>query len=160
MKQTIAIIDADRRESSAIAKKLAGRGYPLLLFTKDPDYFDALALEIMKNNPKANIELMGCEFHATWEADIIILDVEQGVEKIVAEKIGQVATRKIVMLLGNETSSKKFAELLPSSRIITISSISPNSALVHGEDEEAMKTVSAILKDLSVDIIEANSLIK
>jgi 8-hydroxy-5-deazaflavin:NADPH oxidoreductase len=150
MKQTIAIIDVERKEGAEIAKKLAKANYPLLLFTKDENCGKNLYNEIKKTFPSANVELMGCEFHASWEADIIIIVLQPGGESKVAEKIKEVATRKVVInIVADSTMKNELANLLPNSKLVTIKSDFSNDEIVKIEsgDEEAIETVSKILKD-------------
>jgi len=150
MKQTIAIIDVERKEGAEIAKKLASANYPLLLFTKNKNCGNDLFNEIKKTVPSANIELMGCEFHASWEADVIIIVLQPGNESEVGEKIKEVATRKVVInIVGDNTMKNELANLLSNSKLVTIKSNFSKEEIVkiESDDEEAIETVSKILKE-------------
>lgn len=100
-KKTIAIIGATGRMGSALGKALAKGPYRLLLLGSHPEKLTALSEEILSSVPGADLECAHCPTEASWEADIIIPAVPYEAEKEVAEKIREVATRKIVLSISN-----------------------------------------------------------
>ena len=100
-KTSIAIIGATGKMGSAIATALAKGPYRLLLFSHNKTKLDHLKEAILKANPSADLDCVGCPMDASWEADVIIPAIPYGAEKDVAEKIKQVATQKVVVSISN-----------------------------------------------------------
>lgn len=171
-KKTIAIIGASGKMGSAIARNLAGANYRLLLFANQTNKTHALANEIKKANPAADVDCVGCPFDASWEADIIIAAVKYEIEKHVAEKIKPVATQKIVISISNPLNStydglqtstntsaaEELQKFLPDSKVVkafnTVFSGDFSQPLIDGkkadcfiagDDDEAVETVSEIV---------------
>lgn len=129
VQKTIAIIGATELMGMAIAKKLASSSnHRLLLFGHDNEKASALVEDIKKQSPLAEIEWLSCLVDVGWEADYIISAVPAGAEQEIAEKIRDVATQKIVIIVedadrstGQFTktrSAEEFQRLLPNSKII------------------------------------------
>jgi 8-hydroxy-5-deazaflavin:NADPH oxidoreductase len=171
-KQTIAVIGANRNMGSDISRSLSRGNYKLLLFANEQDQLKNLVQEIVSANPSADVEAIDCSVNASWEADIIILDIANYTEKAVAEKIREVANQKIVISLSNslhdtdnsitivkETSAaEKLQHFLPNSKVVKVFNtsfahgISSKSTddnktvdLVAGNDTEALETVFGLL---------------
>jgi predicted dinucleotide-binding enzyme len=167
---TIAIIGATEITGAAIAKNLARSDYRLLLFGHDNNLLTSLAEEIKTLNPAADIDCLGCIIDASWEADIIISAVPAGAEREIAEKIRDVATQKIVMIIsdpaerlaGYHLSGKSAAEeiqkLLPDSKVVktfntaiaadfarAVADGRPIDSFIAGNDLEAVQTVTQIV---------------
>jgi NADPH-dependent F420 reductase len=184
-KKTIAVIGATGNMGSAIAKSLARGNYRLLLFARHADRVKALADEIRKENASADIESTTCPFDASWEADIIIPAVNYQVEKEVAERIRQVATQKIVISISNPlneaydglltaadtSAAEELQKLMPDSKVVKAFNtvfagdfLQPVidgkqvDAFIAGDDEEALRTVSALVTDAGFNPVIAGKL--
>lgn len=182
-KNTIAIIGATEQTGTAIAKNLARGDYRLLLFGHDNQQLTSLAEEIKTLNPKADLDCLSCLVDASWEADIIISAVPAGTEKEIAEKIREVATQKIVMIIsdpaersaGNHTSGCSAAEeiqkLLPDSKVVktfnttiaadfarAVADGHPIDSFITGNDIEAVQTVTEIVSTAGYHPIIAGEL--
>jgi len=171
-KKTIAIIGASGKMGSAIAKNLANANYRLLLFANQKNKTRALADEIKKANPGADVECVGCSFDASWEADIIIPAVKYEIEKEVAQKIKEVATQKIVISISNPlngaydglqtpantSAAEQLQELLPDSKVVKAFNTvfsgdfsqpvidgKRTDCFIAGDDDEAVETVGDIV---------------
>jgi predicted dinucleotide-binding enzyme len=161
-KKTIAIIGASGNMGSAIAKSLATSQYRLL-----------------------DAEIIGCAADASWEADIIIAAVPFAAEKELAEKIRQVATGKIVISIsnplnetytglvtdGNTSSAEELQKLLPHSKVIKAFNTTfagdfsqplidgkTVDAFIAGNDDEALETVSDVVRSAGFNPIKAGGL--
>ena len=184
-KKTIAIIGASGNMGSAIAKSLAKSQYRLLLFGKEEDKLKTIFKEIKAANKKADAEVIGCAADASWEADIIIAAVPFAAEKELAEKIRQVATGKIVISISNPlnetytglvtdantSSAEELQKLLPHSKVIKAFNTTfagdfsqplidgkTVDAFIAGNDEEALETVSDVVRSVGFNPIKAGGL--
>ena len=184
-KKTIAIIGASGNMGSAIAKSLAKSSYRLLLFGKEEKKLKSLFKEIKQTNRSVSVEIIGCEADASWEADIIIAAVPFGAEKELSEKIRQVATGKIVISIsnplnenytglvtdGNTSSAEELQKLLPHSKVIKAFNTTfagdfsqpvidgkTVDALIAGDDDEALETVSDLVRSAGFNPIKAGEL--
>ncbi|MDB5223552.1 MAG: oxidoreductase [Chitinophagaceae bacterium] len=184
-KKTIAIIGASGNMGSAIAKSLANAPYRILLFGKEEAKLKSLFKEIKNTNKKADAEIIGCAADASWEADIIIAAVPFAAEKDIAEKIRQVATGKIVISISNPlnetytglvtssdtSSAEELQKLLPHSKVIKAFNTTfagdfsqpvingkTIDAFIAGNDEEALETVSDVVRSAGFNPIKAGAL--
>ncbi len=184
-KKTIAIIGATGNMGSAIAKNLAKGNYRLLLLAHDAKKLNKLSKEIKSTTPSADIDCMGCEKDASWEADIIIPAVPFSAEKEIAEKIRQVANRKIVISISNPlnetydslvtspgtSAAEELQKLLPGAKVVKAFNTSfaanfsqpvidgkRSDAFIAGDDEEAVQTVSEMVKIIGFNPVATNKL--
>lgn len=183
--KTIAIIGASGNMGSAIAKSLATSPYRLLLFGKEEATLRSLLKEIRTTNKKADAQILACAADASWEADIIIAAVPFAAEKELAEKIRQVATGKIVISIsnplnetytglvtdGNTSSAEELQKLLPHSKVIKAFNTTfagdfsqpiidgkTIDTFIAGNDEEALETVSDVVRFAGFNPIKAGAL--
>ena len=184
-KKTIAIIGASGNMGSAIAKSLANAPYRILLFGKEEAKLKSLFKEIRNTNKKADTQIIGCAADASWEADIIIAAVPFGAEKEIAEKIRQVATGKIVISISNPlnetytglvtdpgtSAAEELQKLLPHSKVIKAFNTTfagdflqpvidgkTIDAFIAGDDEEALETVSDMVRSAGFNPVKAGEL--
>lgn len=184
-KQTIAIIGATGNMGSNIAKSLSKGNNRLLLFANQKDKVEALVNEIKGTNASAYVEAYECPTTATWEADIIILAVPYQAEKEIAEKIKDVANTKVVISIANPlnetysglvtspdtSAAEELQKLLPNSKVVKAFNTTfaadfstpvidgkQVDALIAGNDEEALKTVSELVTTAGFNPIAAGDL--
>ena len=183
--KTIAIIGASGNMGSAIAKSLAKSSYRLLLFGKEEKKLKSLFKEIKQTNRSVSVEIIGCEADASWEADIIIAAVPFDAEKKLAEKIRQVSTGKIVISISNPlnetytglvtdadtSAAEELQKLLPHSKVIKAFNTTfagdfsqpvidgkTVDAFIAGDDDEALETVSDLVRSAGFNPIKAGEL--
>ena len=184
-KKTIAIIGASGNMGSAIAKSLAKSSYRILLFGKEEEKLKSIYKEIKAKNKSVDAEVIGCAEDASWEADIIIAAVPFAAEQELAEKIKQVATGKIVISIsnplnetytglvtdGNTSAAEELQKLLPHSKVIKAFNTTfagdfnqpvidgkTIDAFIAGNDEEALNTVSDVVKSAGFNPVKAGAL--
>jgi hypothetical protein len=151
VKKTIAIIGSTNEKATAIVSRLYIEDYRLLLVSKSANQFVELAKEIQCGHPEVALEIVECMKDGCWEADIIIIDVENCEEKKVAELIREVATQKIVINFSeseNEFGVNGLQNLLKYSKVVVAhKKINSSIIFLYGEDENAVREVSHILKN-------------
>lgn len=121
MKSTIAVIGAEGRVGEAIARRLSGAGYPLLLMCEGCEKLNALAADLGAKG--MTVEVISCAREAAWEADIIVTAVAFDLLGEVAATIREVSVGKLVMAAPADGSSDDAArmlqQLLPHSKVIS-----------------------------------------
>ncbi len=144
-----------------------------------------MAREISEANPSADVEAIDCSINACWEADIIIAAVPHSAEKEIAESIREFANQKIVVSIANPlndtfsglitdpgtSAAEELQKLLPHSKVVkafnTIFAADFSSpeiggqipdALIAGDDEESLETVSELVKTAGFNPIVAGNL--
>jgi 8-hydroxy-5-deazaflavin:NADPH oxidoreductase len=167
VRKTIAIIDATGKRGAEIANKLSPNDYRLLLFSNDKKRLTQLLKQLKKNSVNTDADIMDCAKDGCWEADMIILDILPDAEKDVAEKIKEVATQKIVLSISNNEKGNLFPfktaqelqSLLPFSKMVAaFNNTQSGETFIAGDDDEAVETVSTMLKTAGYRIVAAESL--
>ena len=184
-KQTIAVLGANGNMGADISKSLSKGNYKLLLYANHQEQVEAQVQEIVTANPSADVEAINCSVNASWEADIIIVDIPYRTEKEVADKIREVANQKVVISITNSTydTSKGFVTkpgisaaeelqyLLPNSKVVKVFNtsyahgISADSTddkkavhLIAGDDKEALQKVFGLFAIAGYNPMIAGSL--
>lgn len=148
-KNTIAIIGATEEHGPVIAGNLAKSSYRLLLFAENIQGLEQLEKEIRKEKPGANIESIPCEEEASWEADIIMINVPEEAKQAVAEKIKMFTTRKIVIIISDSDTLNEWEQLLPATKMARASIMINEKhmeVLISGHDDEALEVAADIMK--------------
>ncbi|NGY38514.1 hypothetical protein FQU23_013465 [Flavobacterium sp. XN-5] len=155
--RTIAVIGAAEKRNFTVLKEL-GEQFQLLLFDKDQDALSEIHESLLAQNRHGYIEKMDCAVNASWEADIIILSGFCINDAAAVEKIKEVATAKIIIVMENEeefTSSinnqLSFDLIFPHSKIVEIINLSidentEKEFLLEGHNSKALDTVSGIFE--------------
>lgn len=155
--RTIAVIGAADKRNFLVLKELSER-YQLLLFDKNQKALSAIYESLVVQNRHGYIEKMDCAVNASWEADIIILSGFCSNDSAVVEKIKEVATAKIIIIIENEdefatsiNNNGSFDLVFPHSKIVEIINISTDENtqkefLLEGHNAKALDTVSSIFE--------------
>ena len=155
---TIAILGAVDTNISYVAKRIA-RHYRILLFDKNAPKLAEMHNQLLANDPFANIEKMNCAADASWEADIIVLSNTCCLDNLIIEKIKQVSTGKIVIIISEQSNAElasidllTLQQLLKYIKLIqvgvTINNEKnglENKLIINGNDRAALETVSFLL---------------
>lgn len=117
-----------------------------------------LVERLQQNNPFYDVEATDCSYEATWEADLIILDLPCTGLLEAAGKIKAVANQKVVV---SADSIQALQELLPNSNVVQAfdNVEAPSFYLsaeekkiidcsVSGENKEATATVASLVKTI------------
>ncbi len=114
--KTIAVIGANSAHTGLLAE-LTREGNALLLFN---NCSNANLLEPVKQiDPSANIEVLECSRDACWEADAILLLIDEKELEEVSEQIKDVATQKQLGFHG-KLNEEKLRDLFPYSKLVNI----------------------------------------
>lgn len=155
-RQTIAVIGAEEENTASMAAGIASGPYRLLLVSEGEIIrkINDLPDNIKEVLPEAEVEVMDCARDGCWEADIILIAGPGLTDQRLAEKIWEVATRKIVACIyfspdalpAGTDPEKALKESLPHSRVLeAILDRRTGEAEVSGEDPEAMEILTGLL---------------
>jgi len=151
VKSTIAIIASTKEKAKAVVEKISHKNCRVLLVLKHEDEFAHLQEQIQSQYPAMELDAIDCMKDGCWEADVIMLNVNEQEEKEVAEMIKEVATQKLVISFSDSKkgcSEEGLQRLLNHSRVIKVSASGDlcNMSTI-GNDEEAMRTASSLLEN-------------
>jgi hypothetical protein len=185
MKKTVAIIGASGKMGSGLAHNLAKAGHRILLAGPTRSKLDDLLVGIKERTPHADVEILDCSHEASWEADIVIPAVPYRDQKAVANRIKDVVTGKIVVSIANPlnqtydglitdpmtSAAEELARLLPHSKVVKAFNTvfaadfaAPTvdgevvDVFVAGDDDEAVATVSGLVRDAGFNPLIAGKL--
>lgn len=170
---------------SAISKSLSKGNNRVLLFSNEKEKVESLTKEINNLNTTADVETMECPSDASWEADVIILAVPYQAEREIADEIKEVANQKIVISIANPinetynglvtspdtSAAEELQKLLPNSKVVKafnttfaadfstpVINGSQVDAFIAGNDEEAVNTVTDLVRTAGFNPIVAGDL--
>jgi len=166
---------------TALAMALASAAYPLILFSSNEEQGRSLHERILQKLPGAPVWSSCCAFEASWEADVIIAAVPYREERKVAEKIKDVATRKIVISLSNmidedglpvatatgRSAGEELQQWLPNSQVVKAFNTlrqedfeKPENinCYLAGNDTDALEKCSQLVKELGFTPVFAGNI--
>lgn len=145
MKQTITWIGGDNQRGD-ILMKLAEH-YRLLWVKREGEHH----ADIFHDIPGSEVEILDCAKEGCWEADIIVFSGEI-LEEGLPEKIREVATQKIVLVITwdnkNERQEEKLVQVrkaLPFSKTVGLI-FHRKEMILSGENPEAVDTAKKIVQ--------------
>ena len=155
---TIAILGAADTYISYVAKRIS-KYYRVLLFDRNVLKLAEMHNQLLANDPFANIEKINCATDASWEADIIIILNTYCLDSLIIEKIKQVSTGKIVIVISERSNTElasldnlALQQLLMHVKLIQVGitinnekSDLENKLTLKGNDRAALETVSFLL---------------
>lgn len=153
----MAVIGASDKRNFTVLKELSEH-YQLLLFDKDPKALSDVHDSLLAKNRNINIEKMSCATDASWEADIIILSGFCINDAEIVQKIKEVATAKIMIIMENDDEFTKsinrqlsFDVVFPHSKIVEVINLNVDDKaekefLLEGHDSYALDSVSNIFE--------------
>lgn len=154
--QTIVIIGVGAL-GKGIAHAMAA-GNDRVLLCDDEMNTKNLVDELQQNNPYYDVEATNCSYDATWEADLIVLDLPCAALLEAAGRIKAVANQKVIV---STDSVQALQELLPNSKLVqAFDNIEPPSfylpivekkqidCFVKGENMEAVIAVASLVNTI------------
>ncbi len=147
---TVALIGATSQTGAFIASRLADQ-YRLLLMDTDPVALRSLQNAVRSQTSAADVDVLSCCKDASWEADTVIICVDDQALDALADRIRDVTTCKTVIQFTNLATSR-LLQHLPHARVIPVTltaplgSISPNPVTVMASpDKDALQTTHTLL---------------
>lgn len=163
---SICIIGVSGNQGTLLAKKLGVQGKnQLLLIDEQTDKTAGLIKEILCMNPEAMVEQLSCMKDASWEADIIALDIPEEQLHVLAEKIREVVNNKTIIRLARlsigdtEKGEQAFNDhetennwkiFFPHAKIVKVF-IGSLATYLESSNKDALKTVTELLTEAGLN---------
>jgi 8-hydroxy-5-deazaflavin:NADPH oxidoreductase len=153
VKKTIAVVATENENAISIVTKLASGNYRLLLISKDKQHFTRPLAKVKKENPDTELIIQDCVKDGCWEADIIILYISSGEVKEVGERIREVSTQKVVIIMSDniidaENIIDQLKMIIPNSRLIIASNdLKSSMQIIENKDQADLQLVLNLLKN-------------
>jgi len=147
MKKTIAVIGSSNPSETSIVSRLSALGYPILLADEK---WQCVKDSILKKHPEASVEVLECSHESAWQADIILLYLNNECKGLL-EKIKTVVTGKIVINIVDCFQNNEVQESLPFSKVIDAwVDFTPEvvSYAVKGENDQAVEQVLLLFDEI------------
>ena len=151
VKSTVAIIGDTGEFCPALIKAIMQHELRLLFISGDEAKVSHLKKELQQLPQKAEVEYLTCEKEGCWEADIIAFTRPTKIEPLLLQKIKQVSTQKLVLVISHGSTKDRgqeklcFQELLPHSKLVELE-IRERQFSLFGKSDEANSTVAAFFK--------------
>jgi hypothetical protein len=150
VKKTMAILGDTGKFSPILIDVFAKQELRLLFVSEAETKIEKLKKQLEPLKTAADIEFIRCEREGCWEADIILLIRSENISFALVEKIKEVATQKIVMVVSEDIKQPDkpvFEKLLPYSKVVEMVFDSRKKEFsVFGKDAEAKADVQNILE--------------
>lgn len=185
MKKKVAIIGAVGTMGNNLVRNLAKAGYMLILFGRNKEKLDVLLKELHTYTTPTHIFIASSASEATQKADIIIPAVWYFQQSEIAREIRHASHHKIIINIANpldigykklltapdSSAAEDFARELPTAHIVKafnttfagdFGKVNLGGKLIDcfvaGNDEEALKAVSQLVKDVGFNPVIAGDL--
>jgi len=150
VKKTMAILGDTGKFSAVLMEVLVMQDFRLLFVSEDEAKNKKIKKQLEPLKTAAEIEFISCEREGCWEADIILLTRPENISTILIEKIKEVATQKIVLVVSEEKQqpdTPELEKLLPYSKVVEIV-FNPQEKefSVSGKDAESRTNVQKIFE--------------
>jgi|GEM_PF-644043 len=153
-KETIALIgNVNKNQVNFLLKSIAG--FRILLIAQEEESIKGFSENILNYDSNTEIETLTCAKEGCWEADIIFLLDASLTKHELIDKIKQVATQKIVVLLelnhNSEISitqcNESLQQLLPNSKVLQLKKNTTTGEIhLHGKDKESLIYIQRLLE--------------
>lgn len=134
------------------AKRLS-REYRLLLFSWSPEPEERSPKEAIPDPMAEDILFVDCVKEACWEADAVLIG-SKAVAPQWLDKVKEVVTQKVVLVIGDKEKDKNYGrglelvrEQLPLAKVIGALQ-DEAEAIIEGRDPEALEVAQAVLSTL------------
>ncbi len=148
VKKTIAILGDTGKFSPGLLEILLKQDLRLLFISEEETKNINLKEQLERFHAKAEVEFVSCEREGCWEADIIAITRNKKIPAELVQKIKEVSTQKIVLIISEENDLGVQSELvdqLPFSKVIEINiDTKANKFSVTGNHTNALTGISTI----------------
>jgi len=123
VKKTMAILGDTGEFSTVLMEVLMMQDLRLLFVSEDEAKNKKIKKQLEPLKTAAEFEFISCEREGCWEAEIIAVTHPENISTILIEKIKEVATQKIVMVVSEDKKQPEKPELenlLPYSKVVEI----------------------------------------
>ena len=162
--RTIAIIGDTGIFFPGLVGDLAGQNVRLLFVSHEEEKNTEIKNLLTQTGSPADVEFISCEKEGCWEADIIAFSHPEKVEPQLVQRIKDVATQKVVLVITEidkkETVSKiaNFEELLPHSRVVKLAmDAEQKRVFVSAKDDEAGEMAEEFFRNAGYNINNNNN---
>jgi hypothetical protein len=155
-RDTAAIIASDADKALEVVNVVWLQDHRVLLVAKYPGQMAQASQAIQGEYPDADVEVMDCMKEGCWEADLILLNIEDEEEGTVADLIRDVAIQKPVVRLIADTGAPQMAirlqQLMVHAKVV-VASKDPVTRKIRltGNDVVTKRRIQNILKCKSGD---------
>lgn len=157
VQNTLAIIASTNEKAEEVLDKFSLKDFRILFLSENEQQFNCFNKKIQSFYPGIEVEQITCLKEGCWEADVIILSIEESETKQVAERIREVATQKLVVTFSdveNEQVHKiNFQKLLQNSKVVNVLKKPVESQIIiTGTDQESILYTTELLKKIKKHI--------
>ncbi|QED37706.1 hypothetical protein FK178_08210 [Antarcticibacterium arcticum] len=154
--KTMAILGDTGKFSPAMLEILARLDLRLLFVSEDEALKKELKKELRDLKTIGEIDFTGCEREGCWEADIIVLYKPDANRSSHMERIKEVATQKIVLVISDEIGPQEIGglkKLLPNSMVVQVAfSTQQKNIKVCSEDIKVKAEVKRLFEPSGIQI--------
>lgn len=132
-----------------VIKVFLKQNFQLLFVSEDEPKNKRLIKQLEHLEPAADIEFISCEREGCWVADIIAIIQQENVSTPLVEKIKEVATQKIVLVISDDKNQTgvDLNKALPHSKIVEIKfNLQEKRFRLFDKDAEAKKKIQKIFE--------------
>lgn len=150
-KRTVAIIGETGEFCPGLARAAVQQDLRLLFISRHDSPNVVLKQVLGELSPAAEVEFLTCEKEGCWEADAIAFTRPGEIEPALLERIKQVSTQKLVLVISSTSQDQKlgetvcFAELLPHSLVVEVK-IKESEFSIFGRNSKANQNVRDFFK--------------
>lgn len=156
-KQSVAIIGSNSMLGSAIAQGLCRKNYRLLLFDEDPAEAQKLYDRICSTSAseEADVEVLDCQHLASWEADVIIIALQDNNLDTIPKKVQDVVTQKTVCVILKSDGTDRLNMIerkFPDSKVVGLVTSPQESDQIEilSKHTRALETINQMAKDVGL----------
>ena len=147
VEKTIAILADTGEFPAALMEAFAMQDLRLLYVSENEENNVAFKNRLDNLKILVEVEFLSCEREGCWEADIIAFTQPDNISPTLAEKIKEVATQKIVLVVSGESKSGNFSALFPNSKVVEVVVNSQGKGfMVSGKDSVANAEVQELME--------------
>ncbi|MEP6262789.1 MAG: hypothetical protein ABJ092_14530 [Gillisia sp.] len=146
VERTIAILGDTGEFPQVLMEAFAKQNLRLLYVSENEEKNVAVQQQLENLKVLAEVEFLSCEREGCWEADIIAFSKPESISPALVEKIKEVATQKIVVVVTGQNQSANFDALFPNSKVVEVSVNTTKEISISGKDKTANAEVQELIE--------------